>query len=323
MRCIILDLYIFMDYTTIIILIIIAVVGFWYYFRGRNMEPKFFKGSVLDQFTKDLTKMAREGILDPVIGRQEEITRVIRTLSRRTKDNIVLVGKAGVGKTAIVEGLAHAIVQKKVPPALYNKRVMSLDLNALVAGTKYRGEFEERIIRVMDEIRASKRNIILFVDEVHSIAQIGEATGAISAGDILKPALARGDLQMIGATTPVDYEKYVKQDPTLERRLQPMLVSEPTAGETLEILKGIRKKYESHHGVGISDEALKAAIDLSAEYLPSRSYPDKAIDLMDEAASKVKLASIGNGELGHKKPLVAAKDVEEVARQCKSDWCAS
>lgn len=309
-------------YTTIIILVAVAVSGFWYYFRGKNFKPSF-RGSVLDQFTKDLTKMAREGALDPVIGREGEITRVIRTLSRRTKDNIVLIGKAGVGKTAIVEGLAHAIVQKKVPPALYNKRVLSLDLNALVAGTKYRGEFEERIIRVMDEIRASKRNIILFVDEVHSIAQIGEATGAISAGDILKPALARGDLQMIGATTPIDYEKYVKQDPTLERRLQPMLVSEPTAEQTFEILKGIRQKYENHHGVKISDEALRAAIDLSAKHLPSRSYPDKAIDLMDEAASKVKLASVNGEETDKKIPVVTAKDVEEIAKQCETDWCAS
>lgn len=287
------------------------------------MESKFFKSSVLDQFTKDLTKMARENALDPVIGREEEIVRVIRTLSRRTKDNVVLIGKAGVGKTAIVEGLAHAIIQKKVPPALYGKRVLSLDLNALVAGTKYRGEFEERIIRVMDEIRASKRNIILFVDEVHEIAQIGEATGAISAGDILKPALARGDLQMIGATTPLDYEKYVKQDPTLERRLQPILVSEPSAEQTLEILKGIRQKYESHHGVKISDEALKAAIDLSAKHLPSRSYPDKAIDLMDEAASKVKLGSINGKEPDKKTPVVTAEDVNEIALQCKTDWCAS
>lgn len=306
-----------MNSTINLLLLISAFLGFYYYFRtGRTRS--FKRGSILAQYTKDLTRMAQNGTLDPVIGRKQEIARVVRTLSRRTKNNVVLVGKAGVGKTAIAEGLAYAIVGKRVPQALFSKRVLALDLNALVAGTKYRGEFEERMIKVKNEIAASGRNIILFVDEVHALAQVGEASGAINAGDILKPALARGDLQMVGATTPMEYEKYVRQDPTLERRLQPILVSEPTLEQTLEILRGIKSRYEEHHGVEILDQALKAAIELSEQYLAGRSYPDKAIDLMDEAASKVKLGAIDGKSAVGGKPIVDVDDVKAVAEQSKA-----
>src|SRR6058998_3458922 len=247
------------------------------------------KTPTLDEFGRDLTKLARESKLDPVIGRDREIERVIQVLSRRTKHNPALIGAPGVGKTAITEGLAQRIVRGDVPEVLRNKRVVQLDLAALVAGTKYRGEFEERMKKVMDEIRKAQNEVVLFVDELHTLVGAGAAEGAIDASNILKPALARGELQCIGATTLDEYRKYVERDAALERRFQPILVSEPSVEQTIEILKGLRERYESHHGVTISDEALVAAATLAEKYIADRFLPDKAIDLMDEASSKIRL----------------------------------
>ena len=244
----------------------------------------------LNEFGRDLTQQAREDKLDPVIGRENEIERVIQVLSRRTKNNPVLIGDPGVGKTAIAEGLAQRIIEGRVPETLTEKRVMSLDLSALVAGSKFRGEFEERLKKVMEEIRGAG-DVVLFIDEMHTIIGAGAAEGAIDAANILKPALARGELQCIGATTLDEYRKYVEKDPALERRFQPIVVGEPSAEEALEILKGLRDKYEAHHRVKISDEALNAAVKLSDRYIADRFLPDKAIDLIDEAASRVRLQS--------------------------------
>jgi ATP-dependent Clp protease ATP-binding subunit ClpC len=251
--------------------------------RSRSSTP------VLDAFGRDLTKYATEDKLDPVIGRHKEIQRVVQILSRRTKNNPCLIGEPGVGKTAIAEGLAQRIIRKDVPEALHGKRVISLDLPGLVAGTKYRGEFEERMKRVTDEIRKAGGEIILFVDELHTLIGAGAAEGAIDASNILKPALARGELQCIGATTLTEFRKHVEKDPALERRFQPVMVGEPTVDETIEILKGLRPRYESHHHVHISDEALLSSARLAARYIADRFLPDKAIDVMDEAASRVRL----------------------------------
>jgi ATP-dependent Clp protease ATP-binding subunit ClpC len=242
----------------------------------------------LDELGRDLTQLAREGKLDPVIGRDKEIERVIQVLSRRTKNNPCLIGEPGVGKTAIAEGLAERIVAAKIPEILFDKRVVTLDMGAVVAGTKYRGEFEERLKKVIDEIR-SAGNIILFIDEVHTLVGAGAAEGAIDAANILKPALARGELQCIGATTQDEYRKNIEKDAALERRFQPVKVGEPTVDETIEILRGLRDRYEAHHRVKITDNALKAAARLGDRYITERFLPDKAIDLMDEAASKVRL----------------------------------
>jgi ATP-dependent Clp protease ATP-binding subunit ClpC len=251
-------------------------------------ERKYTKTPTLDQFSRDLTQLAKEGKLDPVIGREKEIARTLRILSRRTKNNPVLIGEPGVGKTAIVEGIAQRIVQGKVPDALKNKRVVSLDLPGIIAGTKYRGEFEERLKKIIDEIREAQGEIIVFIDELHTVVGAGGAEGAVDASNILKPALARGEMQCIGATTINEYRKYIEKDPALERRFQPVLVSEPTVEETIEILKGLRDKYEAHHGVKITDDAIVQAAVLSDKYITDRFLPDKAIDLIDEAASKVK-----------------------------------
>ncbi len=242
----------------------------------------------LNKFGRDLTDMAKEGKLDPIIGREKEIERVIQILSRRTKNNPVLIGDPGVGKTAIAEGLAQKIVEGNIPEILKGKRVVTLDLSSMVAGSKYRGEFEERLKNVMNEIRESK-NIILFIDEMHTIIGAGGAEGAIDASNILKPALARGEIQAIGATTLDEYRKHVEKDPALERRFQPVTVGEPSKEEALLILQGLRDKYEAHHKVKITDEAIKAAVDLSDRYIADRFLPDKAIDLIDEAASKVRI----------------------------------
>ncbi|SIS72169.1 ATP-dependent Clp protease ATP-binding subunit [Alicyclobacillus vulcanalis] len=242
----------------------------------------------LDSLARDLTQMARDGKLDPVIGREKEIERVIQVLSRRTKNNPVLIGEPGVGKTAIAEGLAQRIVTGDVPETLRNKRVMVLDMGTVVAGTKYRGEFEDRLKKIMDEIRQAG-NVILFIDELHTLIGAGGAEGAIDASNILKPALARGELQCIGATTLDEYRKHIEKDPALERRFQPIMVDEPSAEEALEILKGLRDRYEAHHRVKITDEALDAAVKLSDRYISDRFLPDKAIDLIDEAASRVRL----------------------------------
>jgi ATP-dependent Clp protease ATP-binding subunit ClpC len=244
----------------------------------------------LDSLARDLTSIAREGSLDPVIGRGKEIQRVIEVLSRRTKNNPVLIGEPGVGKTAIAEGLAQQIVNNEVPEILRDKRVMTLDMGTVVAGTKYRGEFEDRLKKVMDEIRQAG-NIILFIDELHTLIGAGGAEGAIDASNILKPSLARGELQCIGATTLDEYRKYIEKDAALERRFQPIRVDEPTAEESIQILEGLRDRYEAHHRVSITDEAIQAAVKLSDRYISDRFLPDKAIDLIDEAGSKVRLRS--------------------------------
>lgn len=244
----------------------------------------------LDSLARDLTSIAREGSLDPVIGRGKEIQRVIEVLSRRTKNNPVLIGEPGVGKTAIAEGLAQQIVNNEVPEILRDKRVMTLDMGTVVAGTKYRGEFEDRLKKVMDEIRQAG-NIILFIDELHTLIGAGGAEGAIDASNILKPSLARGELQCIGATTLDEYRKYIEKDAALERRFQPIRVDEPTMEESIQILEGLRDRYEAHHRVSITDEAIKAAVKLSDRYISDRFLPDKAIDLIDEAGSKVRLRS--------------------------------
>ena len=244
----------------------------------------------LDSLARDLTAAAREGNLDPVIGRAKEIERVIQVLSRRTKNNPVLIGEPGVGKTAIAEGLAQKIVNNEIPETLRDKRVMTLDMGSVVAGTKYRGEFEDRLKKIMDEIRQAG-NIILFIDELHTLIGAGGAEGAIDASNILKPALARGELQCIGATTLDEYRKYIEKDAALERRFQPIMVEQPTPEETVQILRGLRDRYEAHHRVKITDEAIEAAVKLSDRYITDRFLPDKAIDLIDEACSKVRLRS--------------------------------
>src|SRR5215210_3088002 len=245
----------------------------------------------LDQVSRDLTQMARDGELDPVIGRAEEIARVIRILSRRTKNNPVLIGEAGVGKTAIAEGLAQRIVSEDVPETLKDKRVLALDVGGLVAGTRFRGDFEERMQQMLKELQQEEKNIILFIDELHTIVGAGGAEGAVNASNMLKPALARGELQVVGATTLDEYRKHVEKDPALERRFQPVLVDEPTVDETVAILFGLRDRYEAHHRVRISDEAIIAAAQLGDRYITDRFLPDKAIDLLDEAAAEVRLRS--------------------------------
>lgn len=261
---------------------------------GSTGEPKsgasYSNTPTLNQFGRDLTEMAREGKFDPVIGRDKEIERVIQILSRRTKNNPCLIGEPGVGKTAIAEGLAQRIVEGNIPEMLKEKRVVTLDLSSMVAGAKYRGEFEERLKKAVDEIRKAG-NVILFIDEMHTIIGAGAAEGAIDASNILKPSLARGEIQVIGATTLDEYRKHVEKDAALERRFQPITVGEPSKEEAIEILKGVRDKYEAHHRVKIADEALEAAVKLSDRYITDRFLPDKAIDLIDEAASRVRLKS--------------------------------
>lgn len=257
--------------------------------NGKPGKRKNAEGTPsLDQFSRDLTELARDGKLDPVVGREAEIDRVIQILSRRSKNNPCLIGEPGVGKTAIVEGIAERIMGGMVPDTVLGKRVVSLDLSGIVAGSKYRGEFEERIKKVLAEV-AKARNVLLFIDEIHTIIGAGGAEGAIDASNILKPALARGEVQVIGATTIEEYRKYIEKDAALERRFQPVVVEEPTEEEAISILKGLRGQYESHHHVTITDEAVEAAVRLSARYINDRFLPDKAIDLMDEAAAKVRL----------------------------------
>src|SRR5471032_2150135 len=243
---------------------------------------------VLDQFGRNLTQAAREGKLDPVIGREKEIERVMQVLSRRTKNNPVLIGEPGVGKTAVVEGLAQAIVKGEVPETLKDKQLYSLDLGSLIAGSRYRGDFEERLKKVLKEIR-TRGDIILFIDELHTLVGAGAAEGAIDAASILKPMLARGELQTIGATTLDEYRKHLEKDAALERRFQPIKVEEPSLAHTIDILKGLRDRYESHHRVSITDQAIVAAANLADRYISDRHLPDKAIDLIDEAGSRLRI----------------------------------
>lgn len=257
--------------------------------NGKPAKKKNLEATpILNQYSRDLTRLAREGELDPVIGRQEEIQRLIQILSRRGKNNPCLIGEPGVGKTAVVEGLAQSIVSGIVPDSVLNKRVVTLDLSGIVAGSKYRGEFEERIKKVLAEVRKAG-NILLFIDELHTIIGAGGAEGAIDASNILKPSLARGEIQLIGATTIEEYRKYIEKDAALERRFQPVTVEEPDEEKAVEILKGLRPQYEAHHHVRITDEGILAAVQMSQRYINDRNLPDKAIDLMDEASSKVRL----------------------------------
>ena len=283
------------------------------------------KAKTLAEFTRDLTEAARQGKLDPVIGREKEIQRVIQILSRRTKNNPVLIGEPGVGKTAIAEGLAERIASGDVPEELLDKKILSLDLSGMVAGTKYRGEFEERIKNTLAEVKKAG-NVILFIDELHTIVGAGSAEGAVDAANIIKPALGRGEIRVIGATTLNEYRKYIEKDAALERRFQPVTVGEPTPEATLEILKGLRDKYEAHHKLTITDEALEAAVQLSKRYIGDRFLPDKAIDLMDEAASQVRMtAEASSPDLKaleekitalhrEKTEAVAAQDFEKAAQ---------
>ncbi len=269
------------------------------------------KTPVLDQVSRDLTQLARDGELDPVIGRAEEIARVVRILSRRTKNNPVLIGEAGVGKTAIAEGLAQRIVSEDIPEVLKDKRVLALDVGGLVAGTRFRGDFEERMQQMLKELQAEEKNIVLFIDELHTIVGAGGAEGAVNASNMLKPALARGELQVVGATTLDEYRKNIEKDAALERRFQPVLVDEPTVDETVAILFGLRDRYEAHHRVRISDEAIIAAAQLSDRYITDRFLPDKAIDLLDEAAAEVRLRSTV--------PPVDVKRIEEEIAQLERE----
>lgn len=300
----------------IVLLMLAALIFLW--LKKSDLIPGASGISMLAKYSKDLTEQASKGNIDPVIGREEEIERVIQILCRRTKNNPVLIGKSGVGKTAIAEGLAQAIINKKVPKLLQSKKVLALDLTGILAGTKYRGEFEKRLKEISDEISASKRSIILFIDEIHTLAEAGGAEGAINAEDILKPALARGELQVIGATTAEEYKEFIKKDVTLDRRLHPLLVDEPTAQETIEILNGIKRKYEQFHQVKITDEAIKTAVELTAKSIKDKSFPDKAIDLMDEAAAKTSLAAIDKKEEKNW-PEVGVKEVKEVM----AEWLAN
>jgi ATP-dependent Clp protease ATP-binding subunit ClpC len=305
----------------IVAIIIISPSKGGNFFKPKNKKikakhyPKVQKLPTLDMYAKDLTRKASLGELDPVVGRDNEISRAIRILSRRTKNNPILIGKSGVGKTAIVEGLAQILLSKVWDEHLRNKRVLSLDLAGLLAGTKFRGEFEKRLQRVTQEIIASQRSIILFIDEIHTLAQAGEATGGIGASDILKPALARGDLQVIGATTPRDYEEIMKKDTTLTRRFQIVNIKEPSREEAIKILEALKPRYGKYHQVEITREAIVKAVDESIKHIKDRHLPDKAIDLMDETASAVKLHNRIEPANGKALQKVLPEDVEKVIEE--------
>ena len=278
---------------------IISVIGshsqkpFGHNLQGAGQQPRYSAGktktSILDEFSRDLTALARDNKLDPVIGRDNEIERLSQILARRTKNNPILIGDPGVGKTAVVEGLAQRIIKNDIPEILADKRVVMLDLSAVVAGTKYRGEFEQRLKNIMDDIRRAKNNVILFIDELHTVIGAGSAEGSIDAANMLKPALSRGELQCIGATTLNEYKKYIERDSALERRFQPIFVEQPGVQESIQILNGIKEKYEMHHKVKYTPEALKMAVELSDRYITDRYLPDKAIDLLDESGSRARL----------------------------------
>ncbi|HIP86502.1 MAG TPA: AAA family ATPase, partial [Aquifex sp.] len=273
--------------------------------KNISQEMKEEEKSALERFTVDLTELAREGKLDPVVGREREINQTIEVLLRRKKNNPVLVGDAGVGKTAIVEGLAQKIVNKEVPPELQDKKILALDMAGLMAGTKYRGEFEERLKKLLDELKKDG-NAILFIDEIHTVVGAGKAEGAMDMANIMKPALARGEIRVIGATTVDEYRKYIEKDPALERRFQPIYVEEPSVETTIEILKALRPKFEKHHKVKISDEAIEAAAKLTHRYVTSRKLPDKAIDALDQACARKKLSVV-----------MPPPELQEIERQLK------
>jgi len=254
--------------------------------KSQNAEETY---NSLNKYARNLNDLARAGKLDPVIGRDEEIRRILQILSRRTKNNPILIGEPGVGKTAIAEGLAHRIIEGDVPENLTTKQIYSLDMGALIAGAKYKGEFEERLKSVIKEVTSADGEIILFIDEIHTLVGAGASEGAMDAANILKPALARGELRVIGATTLKEYQKYFEKDKALERRFQPLMVNEPDILDAISILRGLKERYETHHHVRIKDEAIIAAVELSQRYISDRFLPDKAIDLIDEAASKLRL----------------------------------
>ncbi|MBT5338795.1 ATP-dependent Clp protease ATP-binding subunit [Candidatus Falkowbacteria bacterium] len=301
-----------------IILFVVAVFVLWKYRgdifkkgKGGAGDSKINQAEVLSLYTTDLTQKAKDGKIDPVVGRTEEIERVIQILSRRKKNNPLLIGSAGVGKTAIVEGLALRIVTNDIPGALTNKKVLSLNLADMIGGTKYRGEFEERVKMLVDEIIIKRRNIILFIDEIHTLIQSKGTEGAMNIGDILKPALARGELQSIGATTTEEYDEYIKKDDALARRFQLVEVDEPTVDDTIAILKGIKKDYEDHHRVKFTDESVEAAVNFTEKFIKERLLPDKAIDVMDEAGALVNLRAYDLPDHALKLIRAAAEDVHK------------
>ena len=293
--------------------------------RSSENKGSYNSTPTLNQYGVDLTKQAKEGKLDPVIGRKEEIQRVIQILSRRTKNNPCLIGEPGVGKTAVVEGLAQKIISGDVPEVLKNKRLVTVDISGMVAGSKYRGDFEERIKKALEEVKKAG-DVIVFIDEIHTIVGAGAAEGAIDAANILKPLLARGEIQLVGATTLNEYRKYIEKDAALERRFSPVNVSEPSEKDAIKILKGIRDKYEAHHGVKITDEAIEAAVNMSVRYINDRFLPDKAIDLIDEAASRAKLKTYTEPDNLKELELKIeeiGKDKEEAVKSQKFEKAAS